>query len=601
LTGSSSHRGLRPGAQAGVAAVCGVIAFHIENLLFMSNPDALEPKSPSESASEPKESFQDILAQYEQSHSHKAEEGSKGREATVITLTTDSVLLDIGFKTEGIIPLAALPAGLTVKPGDKLLVTVKGRDPEGYYELSLGKIARPTDWASLEQAFNEKTTIVGTVMAAVKGGLSVDVGVRAFMPASRSGVRDAAEMEKLVGQEIRCRITKLDVTEEDVVVDRRVIAEEEERATKERRYSEIKEGETVRGTVRSLADYGAFVDIGGVDGLLHVAEISWSRVNKPADLLSVGQEIEARVLKVDPEKRRISLGMKQLLPHPWDAAADRYKPGERVRGTVTRLMDFGAFVELEPGVEGLIHVSEMSWSKKVRKPSDAVKQGETVEAVILGVNVAERRISLGLKQALGDPWVEAAKNLTIGSVIEGPVVSITKFGAFVQIAEGVEGMIHVSEISAEKRINHPQDVLKVGQTVKAQVLDLDGAKRNVRLSIKQMVPSSLDEYIAEHKEGDTVTGRVVQVSGGVARVELGEGVQATCRMEEAAPVQEEKAAPAKAADLSSLGSMLQARWKSGASPVSAKPDASSAGQIRSFRIARLDPAAKKIELELARK
>jgi small subunit ribosomal protein S1 len=586
-------------AQAGLAAVCGVIAFHIENLLFMSNPDAQEPKSPSESATEPKESFQDILAQYEQSHSHKAEEGGKGREATVITLTADSVLLDIGFKTEGIIPLAALPAGLTVKPGDKLLVTVKGRDPEGYYELSLGKIARPTDWASLEQAFNEKTTIVGTVMAAVKGGLSVDVGVRAFMPASRSGVRDAAEMEKLVGQEIRCRITKLDVTEEDVVVDRRVIAEEEERATKERRYSEIKEGETVCGTVRSLADYGAFVDIGGVDGLLHVAEISWSRVNKPADLLSVGQEIEARVLKVDPEKRRISLGMKQLLPHPWDAAADKYKPGERVRGMVTRLMDFGAFVELEPGVEGLIHVSEMSWSKKVRKPSDAVKQGETVEAVVLGVNVPERRISLGLKQALGDPWVEAAKNLTIGSVIEGPVVSITKFGAFVQIAEGVEGMIHVSEISAEKRINHPQDVLKVGQTVKAQVLDLDGVKRNVRLSIKQMVPSSLDEYIAEHKEGDTVTGRVMQVSGGLARVELGEGVQATCRMVEEAPVQEEKAAPAKAADLSSLGSMLQARWKSGASPISAKPDASSAGQVRSFRIARLDPATKKIELELA--
>ena len=438
-------------------------------------------------------------------------------------------------------------------------------------------------------------------MAAVKGGLSVDVGVRAFMPASRSGVREAAEMEKLVGQEIRCRITKLDVTEEDVVVDRRVIAEEEERANKERRYSEITEGETVRGTVRSLADYGAFVDLGGVDGLLHVAEISWSRVNKPADLLSVGQEVEVRVLKVDPDKRRISLGMKQLLPHPWDAAADKYKPGERVRGTVTRLMDFGAFVEIEPGVEGLIHVSEMSWSKKVRKPSDAVKPGETVEAVILGVNVAERRISLGLKQALGDPWVEAAKNLGIGSVIEGPVVSITKFGAFVQIAEGVEGMIHVSEISAEKRINHPQDVLKVGQTVKAQVLDVDGAKRNVRLSIKQMVPSSLDEYIVEHKEGDVVTGRVVQVSGGIARVELGEGVFAACRMVEEASAKEEKLPVAKAADLGSLSSMLQQRWKSGASPIAAKPDASSTGQIRSFRISKLDPAAKKIELELAKK
>ena len=514
----------------------------------MPNPADSEDQ-PTQPAAEG-ESFKDILSQFEQSHSHKPEEGSRRIEATVVTLTADSILLDIGFKTEGILPLTALRPGETVKPGDKLLVSVKGRNTEGYYEVALGKISRPIDWPSLEQAFNEKATIVGTVTAAIKGGLSVDVGVRAFMPASRSGVRDAAEMEKLVGQEIRCRITKLDVTEEDVVVDRRVIAEEEERATKERRYSEIQEGETVRGTVRSLADYGAFVDIGGVDGLLHVAEISWSRVNKPSDLLSVGQEIEARVLKVDPEKRRISLGMKQLLPHPWDAAAEKYKTGERVRGTVSRLADFGAFVELEPGVEGLIHVSELSWSKKVRKPSDAVKAGENVEAVILGVNVPERRISLGLKQALGDPWVEAAKNLTIGSVIEGPVVSVTKFGAFVQIAEGVEGMIHVSEISAEKRINHPQDVLKIGQTVKAQVLDVDGAKRNVRLSIKQMVPSSLDEYIAEHKEGDSVTGRVQQVSGGVARVELGEGVFATCHMVEEAPVKEEKTSAAKPADLS---------------------------------------------------
>lgn len=233
-----------------------------------------QPKSASsESATEPNESFKDILSQYEQSHSHKPEEGSRQLEATVVALTADSVLLDIGFKTEGILPLTAL-RGAAVKPGDKLLVSVKGRDPEGYYAVSLGKIARPTDWSSLEQAFNEKSTIVGTVTAAIKGGLSVDVGVRAFMPASRSGTRDAAELEKLVGQEIRVRITKLDVTEEDVVVDRRVIAEEEERANKERRYSEIHEGETVRGTVRSIADYGAFIDIGGVDGLLHVAEMS---------------------------------------------------------------------------------------------------------------------------------------------------------------------------------------------------------------------------------------------------------------------------------------------------------------------------------------
>src|SRR5882724_12944601 len=466
---------------------------------------------PKQGEEAPDESFADILNEFEKSArtaptaKGKGKGPGKGRgrsrpaasalHGTVVGVSGDFILIDYGAKSEGVIPAADLrgaDGNLSVKRGDSFDVAITGYNSEGMATLSRVTGPRPRDWDGLMRAFENKEIIAGRVTASLKGGFSVDVGTRAFMPASRSGVRDAAEMEKLVGQEIRCRIIKLDVTEEDVVVDRRIITEEEERATKDRRYSEIQEGETVRGTVRSLADYGAFVDIGGVDGLLHVAEISWSRVNKPSDLLSVGQEIEARVLKVDPDKRRISLGMKQLLPHPWDAAADKYKQGERVRGSVTRLADFGAFVELEAGVEGLIHVSEMSWSKKVRKPSDAVKVGETVEAVILGVNIPERRISLGVKQALGDPWIEAAKNLTVGSVIEGPIVSITKFGAFVQIAEGVEGMIHVSEISAEKRINHPQDVLKVGQTVKAQVLDVDGAKRNVRLSIKQMVPSSLD-------------------------------------------------------------------------------------------------------------
>ncbi len=574
----------------------------------MSNPSIPEEQSNTEST----ESFKDILSQYEKSHSRKPEPGSRGREATVISVSSDAVYLDIGFKTEGILPLAAFQAaGETVKPGDKLTVTVKGRDPEGYYELSRFKVEQPTDWSSLEKAFTDKATISGTVMAVVKGGLSVDVGVRAFMPASRTGTRDAAEMEKLVGQEIRCRITKLDVTEEDVVVDRRAIAEEEERATKDRRYSELREGDTVSGTVRSLTDYGAFIDIGGVDALLHVGDIAWGRVNKPADVLSVGQQIEAKVLKMtaDGEKRRISVGMKQLQPHPWDSATEKYKTGERVRGAVTRVTDFGAFVELEPGVEGLIHISEMSWAKKVRRPSDVVKPGETVEAVILSVNAGERRISLGLKQALGDPWAEAAQKFPAGSVIEGPITSITKFGAFVQLTEGVEGMIHVSEISApEKRdvhmyVRHPQDVLRLGQTVKAQVLEVNKEKRLMRLSIKQMVPSSLDEYMAEHKEGDVVTGRMIEVSGGNARVELGEGIQAACRMsKQAAAEQQTQAAPdalSAKPDLSSLSSMLQARWKSGASPNQGKKEAASAGQIRSFRITKLDTAARKIELELA--
>ncbi len=565
--------------------------------------------------SEP-ESFNDVLSQFEQAHARKPAEGRKQLEGTVIAVTGDSVLLDIGFKTEGILPLAAFQdAAETVKPGDKFPVSVTGRDPEGYYRLSRSRVERPTDWSSLQQAFAEQTPIMGTVTAVVKGGLSVDVGVRAFMPASRSGTRDAAELEKLVGQEIRCRITKLDITDEDVVVDRRAVLQDEARASNQRRYSELKEGDLITGTVRSLTDYGAFVDIGGVDALLHVGDLAWSRVNKPADVLAVGQQIEARVLKIDPGKRRISLGLKQLQPHPWDSAAEKYKAGERVRGTVTRIVDFGAFVELEPGVEGLIHISEMSWAKRIKKASDVVKQGESVEAVILGVNLADRRISLGLKQALGDPWALAAQNYPVGSVIEGPVTSLTNFGAFVQLVEGVEGMIHVGNISAEKRINHPQDVLRVGQTVRAQVLEFDRDKHRISLGMKQLVPTGLDEYLAEHKPGDLVTGRIMEISGSDARVELGEGIHAICRVPVPAQAEhqtetgKEKREPGgnievpdqAKPDLTSLTSMLNARWKGTSAPSRAlsKAEAPSAGQIRGFRIAKLDPAAKKIHLELA--
>jgi len=563
-------------------------------------PDPNTPEIPT--SAETTESFKDVLQEYERGQ-RKPENTSGGREGTVIAITSDAIVLDIGFKTEGILPLSAELNAQTVKPGDKLLVTVKGRDPEGYYELVRGKIDRPTDWPALEKAFNEKAAIMGTVTGVVKGGLSVDVGVRAFMPASRSGVRDAAEMEKLVGQEIRCRITKIDTTEEDVVVDRRIISEEEERSAKERRYSELKEGDTVRGAVRSLADYGAFVDLGGIDGLLHVSDIAWTRISKPSDVLAEGQEVEVRVLKIDPDKRRISLGMKQLQPHPWDSVAEKYKVGERVRGVVTRLMEFGAFVEIEPGIEGLIHISEMSWGKKVKKTSDVVKPGENVEAVILAINCGEQRISLGLKQALGDPWRDVEKNLPLGAVVEGPVASMTKFGAFVQVAEGVEGLIHISEISAEKRLNHPSDALRLGQVVKAQVLAIDTEKRQLRLSIKQLVPSDLDEYVAEHKEGDVVSGRVVNVSGHRARVELGEGIQASCDLTKAgkpsASAQSASASASGKADLSSLGSMLQARWKSGGPVVSSNPEEVRSGEIRKFRIAKLDAGAKKIELELA--
>jgi small subunit ribosomal protein S1 len=457
----------------------------------------------------------------------------------------------------------------------------------------------PKDWSALEKAFNEKTVILGTVTGVIKGGLSVDVGVRAFMPSSRSGERDTAAVEKLVGEQIRCRIIKLDVTDEDVVVDRRAVAEEEERAAKQLRYAEVKEGETMSGTVRSLADYGAFVDLGGVDALLHISDMAWGRVNKPGDVLTVGQQVEVKVLKIDAEKHRISVGLKQLQKHPWDAVPEKYKVGERVQGTVTRVVEFGAFVELEPGIEGLIHLSEMSWGKKVKKAGEVMKPGETVEAIILGVSVGERRISLGLKQALGDPWAQAAQKFAAGTVIEGPVTSITKFGAFVQLAEGIEGMVHVSEISAEKRIEHPQDVLKLGQKVQVLVVELDIEKRQLRLSMKQLVPTGLDEYIAEHKVGDLVTGRLIEESGDKARVELGEGIRVTCRIPEIVAAKEEPKAEAGKLDMSNLSAMLNAKWKGGPVNTAAKPEAARAGQIRSFRIVKLDAAAKKIELELA--
>ena len=568
----------------------------------MINESTPETPATVESTPEPlaesTESFGALLSQFEQSHSHKSEDGTKQLEGTVVSVSVDSVFLDIGFKTEGVLLRTAFENNAEgVVPGDRFPVSVKGRNAEGYYELSRLKVAAVKDWSSLEEAFAQKTAIVGTVTGVVKGGLSVDVGVRAFMPASRSGVRDAGEMEKLVGQEITCRIIKLDVAEEDVVVDRRVIAEEEARALETSRYAEVKEGDVISGQVRSLTSYGAFVDVGGIDGLLHVSDISRSRVNNPEDVLTVGQKLQVKVLKIDSESRRISLGLKQLQPEPWDSATETYKVGQRITGTVTRLMDFGAFVELEPGIEGLIHVSEMSWIKKVRKPSDILKQGDTVEAVILSVNQAERRLSLGLKQALGDPWADISKKFPAGSAIEGPITRLTKFGAFVQLTEGVEGLVHVSEISAEKHINHPQDVLRAGQIVKAQVLAIDTEKRQIKLSMKQLVPTSLDEYLEEHKEGDVVSGRVVEQSSGHTIVELGEGVRAICRTTASAHAQVESKSEAKP-DLSSLTSMLQARWK-GKATVAAQTEPLLAGQIRSFRIVKLDRDARKIEVESA--
>jgi small subunit ribosomal protein S1 len=544
------------------------------------------------------EDFKDLLKQYEQSHAHASDSGRKQINATVAAITPDSVLLDIGYKTEGILPLTAFTALPAL--GASFIVTVKGRDSDGYYELSLLKFAQPKDFSSLEEAFAAKGIVSGTVTGVVKGGLTVDVGARAFLPASRSGTRDAAEMEKLVGQEIRVRITKLDVEDEDVVVDRRSVVEEDERASKATRLAEIKEGDVVSGTVRSLTAYGAFVDIGGTDGLLHISDIAWNRIAKPDEVISVGESLGLKILKIDADTGKISLGLKQLQPHPWDAVPGKYKVGDRVTGTVTRDADFGSFVELEAGVEGLIHISEMAWGKKVRKPSDMVKVGDTVEAVILAIDTETKRIGLGLKQALGDPWADIAQKFPVGSQVEAPVVSFTKFGAFVQLAEGIEGMIHISEITAEKRLNHPTDVLRIGEIVKAQILEVDPVKRQLKLSIKQLIPSDLDEFLADHKQGDVVTGRIISIADGKARVELGEGIFAPCVLPIAA-VEEASPVNTGAVDLSAFSSLLKAKWQGAAPAASSKPksEVPAPGQIRSFRISTYNLEAKQLELELA--
>lgn len=563
---------------------------------FPDTPEQSLPNTPEGGAAEEgamDTSFGDILSQFEQAH--HAEEAGGTLEGTVVSVTPDAVFVDIGRKTDGVLPPD--PEG-KLQPGTKVIVSVRGRDNEGNLLLSTIKVEVPKDWSGLEAAFANKSTISGTVTEAVKGGLRVDVGVRAFMPASRSGVREIADLPKLVGQQIECRITKLDKEAEDVVVDRRVVLEEAERAAKQAAFDNLQEGAVVRGTVRSITDFGAFLDLGGVDGLLHVSDMTYARGVKPADVVKVGDQLDVKILKIQREKKKVSLGLKQLQPDPWSVAAEKYQANMRVQGKVARVADFGAFVELEPGLEGLIHVSEMSWTKRNVRAADMVKVGEMVEAVILGVNPADKRIALGLKQALGDPWEDALKKYPVGTVAEAPVTSLAQFGAFVDLGSGIEGMIHIGDITNEKRLNHPNEVLKVGQTVRAQVTEADKSRRRMRLSMKSLEPTVADQFIAEHQVGETVTGRVVDVSGRRIKVELGEGVTAFAALPESK--QESAAAgTGQKADLSTMSAMLASKWKSGGGSASSEPRGPRPGEVRSFRISAIDAEKKRIDVELA--
>ncbi len=541
-------------------------------------------------------SFAEMLSEFDQQHERSTGGTVMG---TVVEVGPEVILVNVGRKIEGSLPIAKWRETELGDPqtGATLSVSIGPRNEEGYYELSTVKIERPKDWTGLQRAFAEKRNIAGVVAEQVKGGFRVDVGVRAFMPASRSGVRDAEEMEKLVGQEIECRITKLDIEKEDLVVDRRVVLEEREAERREHAFEALREGVVVRGRVRTVMDFGAFVDLGGVDGLLHVADISYARVGKASDVLKPGDELEVKILKVDPASKKIALGLKQLLEDPWAVAARTFHIGDRVSGTVSRLTDFGAFIELLPGVDGLIHLSELSWDKRVRKPGDLLKIGERVDVVILQVNVEERRIALGYKQVLGDPWDTARQKFAPGSIVEGPITNLTPFGAFVDLGQGIEGMVHISDITNEKRLTHPREKLAKGQVVKAEVLEIDRERRRIRLGMKQLEPTTVDTFISEHRPGETVSGRLVDVRGNKATVELGEGIVGTCQLK---AVENSPAAPEKpkSADVSSLSAMLAAKWKQGGVSGSA-PELARAGQVRSFRISNLDGAKRLIELELA--
>lgn len=569
----------------------------------MNPPNFPGPVAPdAEGSASAETSFADILTEFEQEqHAAAAEPGGETLEGVVISVQPDAVYVDIGRKHEGVLPAEHVrdaSGGIRLKAGDKIAVSVSGFDENGYHRLSVTKVVVPRDWSGLQKAFDEKAVVTGTVEEVVKGGLRVDIGVRAFMPASRSGARDVPDMEKLVGQQIECRITKLDTEKEDVVVDRRVILEEAAAKAREAAFDALQEGAIVEGTVRSVMDYGAFVDLGGVDGLLHVADMTWVRGTKPQDVVKSGDSVRVKILKVQRDSRKISLGLKQLSADPWTAAAEAYKPGDRVKGKVVRLADFGAFVELQPGVEGLIHVSEMSWSRKQKRPADIVSAGEMVETVVLSVNAAERRIGLGLKQALGDPWEDAVRKFPVGAIVDAPVRNLANFGAFVEIAEGIEGMIHIGDIAQGKRLQHPKEALSTGQVVRAQVLEVDNERRRFRLGMRQLEPTSVDVYIAEHKVGDQITGRVVEVKGDRARVELADGVTASCVLRAAAPTSANPTGSSAGADLGSLTAMLAAKWKQGSVGGGRSEQGGwRAGQVKEFRISGLDGSAKRIEVE----
>jgi small subunit ribosomal protein S1 len=455
----------------------------------------------------------------------------------VVKLHEKDVIVDFGYKSEGLVPIEQFiqPDGnVHIRTGDVIDVMVdrQGIQPEGYILLSHEKASRLRSWDNLEKAHRDGLVVSGRVTGRIKGGLSVDVGVPAFMPGSQIDVRPTHNLDSFLDQDIPVKIVKLNRRRGNVVVSRKMAVEEEQSVRKSAALQVLEEGGVVSGVVKNLTEYGAFIDLGGIDGLLHVSDMSYGRVNHPSEIVTAGDEITVKILKFDKDKERISLGIKQLVPDPWETIGERYPGGVRVIGRVVSVTDYGAFVELEPGVEGLIHISEMTWSRRMKHPAKVVKVGDQVESVVLDVKPRDRRVSLGIKQLEADPWTTVAERYAIGSVVEGRVRKLTDFGAFIEIEEGIDGLVHISDLSWTKRVKHPSEVVKKGQLVQAVILNIDAPNRRLSLGVKQLQPDAWESFFRAHQVGDVVRGRVCRAINFGAFVELAPGVEGLCHRSE---------------------------------------------------------------------
>ncbi|MFN2238328.1 MAG: 30S ribosomal protein S1 [Thermoanaerobaculia bacterium] len=475
----------------------------------------------------------ELLRMYDEKMAEIAEgDIVKGR---ILKVTSTEAIVDIGFKSEGMIPIAEVTSysgEVRVKPGDEIDVFIERLESNtGHVLLSREKAERVRVWDDLEKAYREGTPVTGTILDRVKGGLSVDVGVKAFLPGSLVDVRPVKNLEIFKGKESTFKIISFDKKRNNVVVSRKAIVSVEHDEKKKETFAHLEEGKVVHGIVKNITEYGVFVDLGGVDGLLHITDISWGRVNHPSEFFNVADEIEVMVLKFDPDAERVSLGYKQRNPDPWADVAIRYPIGSRVKGKTVSLTDYGAFVELEDGVEGLIHISEMSWTRRVR-PSKILSVGEEVEAVVADVNVPNRRISLSLKALEQNPWNTIEQRYPVGSTVSGRVRNITDFGAFVEVEEGIDGLVHISDMSWTRRLKHPSEVVKKGDQVTARVINVDGENQRLSLSIKEFVPNEWDEYAKVHQMGDEVEGEVSKITDFGLFIRLSEGVEGLVHVSE---------------------------------------------------------------------